>query len=134
MNNEVVNKLMIEMIETAGAVKSFVVTEAPEVVQQLLAWTVWENVIWLGIAIILLCLAIWNGLKIFKFNKKYSGLTYDERQEGEGSFFMWFVSSIVLSLITLITTAHMPSYILEIVKISVAPKVWLLEYASSLVK
>ena len=129
MDNELVNEVLTGLISTATEVKSFLVVEAPEIIQQLLVWTVWENAVYLSIATFFIAFTIWYVRLAYKKIMEWD--EYEDKEMEQG--FMLF-TGIATILITLITTMHIPGYILEIIKIQVAPKVWLLEYASSLAK
>lgn len=119
-------------LDTAKATGTFVVEQAPDVVQQLVLYKTVEYTVWSVIpavgAVCLSCKAVQLYRKAAEKVKKSSSnfTTVDDFSE------FWFSmlsgsASVILSLIA-------ATHITWLLKITLAPKVWLLEYAASLVK
>lgn len=127
--NETLQKAVALMIEKAVAgvdtATSFLTAEVPDVIHQLVLWHMAKNA-----AIVITCLFIlsafaWALLKMYRWEKKkeYRGdLPVTEALGvfgGTGSVFSLF---------------HLFDSSITLLKLWIAPKVWLLEYAGSLLK
>lgn len=143
--NDQLQSALAQMIEKAmtgvDAATEFMVAETPEVVQQLLSWyMLWSFLKFLLGATILICVIVawWKGPKGLgeclnpdanRWDRKYKwSLTHDK----DGDAFMFFLTGLATAFVTLIGVAFASSF--DWLKILIAPKIWLLEYASSLVK
>lgn len=118
--NEEFQKYLMSILEKTG---EFLSAEVPEIANQILKFSLAENIVWLLFYLISLT-GLYFGLKfIFKTTKdKYD----NELERGLSCILAFFIGSI--SAIS--TVDHM----VEIFKITIAPKLFLLEYASNLVK
>jgi hypothetical protein len=130
---------LAEAIEKANsgidAATEFVMSELPKVIQQALTWYAVESFIFFCIGLIMLACS-------YKVVKTQYGVIY-KKGEGLTSFakdnydmlsmpgFLFIVSSSVLDVLCLIASI---SWILDFtwLKIWIAPKLWLIEYAAKL--
>ena len=122
MNEELVEKTqlaMVEMIESIVKAKDFAVDQAPEVVSQLLAYNTLLYASWSALWVACIILSAWG---LWKF----IALVKDDDDWIPGVVFT--VVCLVVSLCALIETTFNGW-----IKIWLAPKVWLLEYAANLV-
>lgn len=130
-------QVLIDTIQqtTAGAKKvtgqaiDFVSAQIPDVVHQLLAWKMAE-----AIALILACVALIGVYfyflrKIIAYHKKLAAIG---KYYAETGFIFYYVGGtgvlLILPLIRILGSA------LTIIKIIVAPKLYLIEYAAELIK
>ena len=130
MNDEVVNKaddVLASLLEkTVGAVErgaDWLAGEIPDVVNQLLAWHFWQSCI-LAFIFLILCVAVVIGyIKLWKLVENEFDPSIIRIGDGVvATMLLCFLGS------SCILTA------LNALKIAIAPKLYLLEYASSLVK
>ena len=131
-----VAKLINKSLEGMGQASEFIVSETPEVIQQLMTWYMVKSALLCAIGVILFFLTI----HIFK---KYSGV--GEKCNNETSKHKWTLTnddygdlsihaifSAVTLLMLILTFISMIN--IEWLQIIIAPKVWLIEYAADLVK
>ena len=131
-----VAKLINKSLEGMGQASEFIVSETPDVIQQLMAWYMVKSALVCAIGVILFFLTI----HIFK---KYSGV--GEKCDNEPSKHKWtlthddygdmsphIIFSAVILLIAIVTC--IATINIEWLQIIIAPKVWLIEYAADLVK
>lgn len=119
-------EILVALLEkTIGALEKgadWLAGEVPEVLQQLLAWHFWQSIILSVICIIpviaLLCILP----KSIEWKDSYGEPT-------TGAVFYWLFGGFVSILGTVISTINM----LNALKIIIAPKLYLLEYAASLI-
>lgn len=138
--NEELNKVLIDAIQKTqsgiGEAVDFAVAQAPEVIQQLLMWKFTESLITFLFGLtILASISIWLYFKVWKVwetkwcyteETKYS---YHESGEIKDSALFLIFLSIPYGLSFLIVACN-----LDWLKIWIAPKLYLIEYAASLVK
>lgn len=124
--NETVNQILTKLIESVTSVQNFVLEQAPDVIQQLLAWNFYSGLIWgtIGIltSLVLVCV----------FFKKYlpwtDTLNYVDKTPG--LIFGAFIFGLFLTISALVGICSLT----EALKIYIAPKLWLIEYAAQLIK
>lgn len=132
--NEQMNNAIVEVINKVtsgveGAIE-FSKEQIPDVLEQLLMWNMCESIMWLVIGLVLVVTSVkmffgWNSRKKVILSSDYCGEDKEDLQT------IWWVVLIVIGV------AGIPFVIyntLEIIKIIVAPKLYLLEYAADLVK
>lgn len=112
-------EILAQLIQSAQNAKDFVVEQAPDVIQQLLAWHFWSSVIWATI-----CFAAVVGI-VFAFKTILRHI-----DEFEGQVFVGFLG-IICSVPFLVGLIYNVGTALQI---AIAPKLYLLEYAASLMK
>lgn len=115
--DEVVAAVLTKSLEVASATGQFIQEQAPEVVQQLLMWKFTEA------CTVACALALLVGMSVWKFPYKDLWDPYD---------LDW--SPIIVGIIQAILVIPTFCYGLIALKIAIAPKLYLLEYAASLVK
>lgn len=144
--NEQLEKALVQIIEKASsgveAGINFLSAEIPDVIYQLLAWKLAEAAFYIAINLIILVVLLTIAIKFGGKGKKidsqkgsYSNhertLTHDE----DGDLHQGVVGVGTVMCITLsITITNIFTYGLVAIQIYVAPKIFLLEYASNLVK
>ena len=123
--NEELQKALGELLNKANngidAASGFLAAELPDVIQQLLTWYVVENTIWF------MC----NVLLTFAFYKatvEFNKLRKENIRE------MYDIPMILTAIGLIVTTMVAITCGVEALKIYIAPKLWLLEYAASLTK
>lgn len=129
--NEELQKQLVSILEaataTASSAKDFVLAELPDVAKQLLLWELWQAVVYLtvlGVLPIVALVFLWRWAN--KYRKKEDTST-ENKEACAGVTFGVTIVIAVVSSIALVTN------ILTIVKVLVAPKLFLLEYASKLI-
>lgn len=118
MKQQIIDQFVISMLELLKTTKDFVVSQAPDVVREILVYSLWNSLLWASLNLIGVIIAIYFYKKVSK-----AKCTDDRSLGGFISavigivFFMGFVSNL--------------NYV---AKIKLAPKLFLIEYLSELVK
>lgn len=127
-----------QIITDAVSVREFVIEQTPDVVQQLLAWAFWSSLIEAVAPIVILIAIVIATITTLKklpraTKAEMIGNSYDYTCGIHDMYFIPTVAiggfSTVISLVAVGCTFN-----ITWLQILVAPKVWLLEYASQLVK
>lgn len=127
--NEQANKILIELLQKAvrgidGAV-SFSQAQIPDVIHQLLVWNAVTTLIVQIVSIVFIGVYIWLGIKSIRI------LFEDCRYDGSEIMAMiWLIVGGISSFVFIV--AFFNSF--DWLKIWLAPKLYLLEYAASLIK
>lgn len=114
-------KALAELLDKSMQAGDFLVEQAPMVVQELLAYKTAEHAIY-SVVFFLVCAISTSGA----FNRLNS-----YRKVGDPDDLGWFM---VLSFLSASSLLLFVSDLLSLVKVMIAPKVYLLEYAAALVK
>ena len=111
-------------LEVAEKTGNFVVEQAPDLIQQLIVWKTCEYIFWILISIAFL-------FSIYKWYKS-AMKRYDDLDNfiDETEFLAFFTYSITVILILGIALFHSFFNLLQIL---LAPKIWLIEYATNLI-
>jgi len=119
--------LINKTTSTVDKSTNFLVDQAPDVIQQLLTWKLCSvGVSALMLLVVLFLVVLWNVRSIIKFNKDpYRHWAY--RNDAEMIIFF------IIPMISFVLSLCMFDYILEFLKIWLAPKIYLIEYAANLV-
>ena len=136
--SEKLENALVEIIEKANsgldAATEFVMAELPEVVQQALTWYFVESLIFSIVGLLLLMFS-YKALKIqYDLLYKKDGKLRDWADDGygmSGPAFVYSALTVILDaflIIFAITNALSFTWL----KILIAPKLWLIEYASKL--
>jgi hypothetical protein len=123
----IVNQTLLSFLETATQAKDFLVSETPEVVHQLLQWKFFESLIHFSLGVIgLICLVVWLTYWTKFTKKRWNQMDFDD-------------VLIILGVVGCGSLPWLPIAVKiftdwEWIQILIAPKLYLLEYAASLVK
>ena len=138
---EVINQFLIDSIKDAEKIKTFVVGQTPEVLNQILLWKLFESlfpILILWIVTIYLGYSCWYMKRhrdpAIKAARGYEGFKPNVWYDGDGDLdvgglIMWglFLLSLLIILIVMYNETTW-------LKVLLAPKMFLLEYAAELVK
>lgn len=113
-----VNDVLIGAIQKAKEGTDFLAGQVPDVIDQLLRWSFWSSVVWMTMWGVVFIIFVWCGKTLGK-NLKAQG---DDEE--------WKFLPYVLSIFPFGASFN---YLLDCLKIAIAPKVWLLEYAAHLI-
>lgn len=128
--------LVNKSVGALGKGTEFLAGEIPDVIRQLLIWKAVESAIWFGLGILLLIAMIYGNYRQIKWIRSWLGkpcpghyykdlgLELCDRPELMLNFFQLLPGAVILSLLSN----------LDWLKIWIAPKVYLIEYAASMVK
>lgn len=136
--NEELQKALADVINKASSgidtASEFIVAELPEVVQQAMTWYMVESLIYFAIGVIM----ILSSYKVIKFQHS---LFYDD----EGNLEPWcrrhssttpFADLVILGIVIADAVVSVVAICLVFnitwLKILIAPKLWLIEYAAKL--
>lgn len=124
---QAVSSLITTALNTFEEGAGFLSEQLPDVIQQLLIWKAIESFIYTCLSIFLFgfyIYAVKRGLKAVQ--KGVENSPYDE----ETMYFLFCVAVVVLGLITLLTSFK--CFSMTWLQILVAPKIFLIEYAATL--
>jgi hypothetical protein len=128
MKSEKEKEVWSWVLETAQRLESFAVAEIPPFIQEYLAWKYLECSLIVGLWLVSTGLMITCALLL----NKYITRLYDKMGEGFTALFgfmmFWFASTLVAIPFFVIPAAK------DMIQIKVAPKVYLVEKASELIK
>lgn len=140
--NEQMQNALVEIIQKASsgidASVSFLSSEIPDVISQLLLWNITASSVGMFVSAIVigssLSMIVWM-MKLYgagrdtgKPNWVHDGEKYNPLRERV------IPVSIVLFLALLVSPIVFIANLMEVLKIWLAPKIWLIEYAASLAK
>ena len=119
---------MAGLIESFVAVKDFTIEQAPDVIDQLLAWN--YTVSLMACVAVACCVPV----SIFIAAKAAKEWELVEGPYNDGKAFVWSFIAGVFGVATLVATPCVISENLDWLQITIAPKLYLIEYAASLAK
>jgi hypothetical protein len=120
INSNLVNEALSTIISTTAQAKDFILSEAPDVVSQLLVYNLAINVAYLVISVLI----------ILVYAKYMHYLFTDEGDLNEFHIPLSMFSGAAVLITFCITIFETTP---ELLKLWLAPKVWLIEYAAALV-
>lgn len=124
--DELLAKGLQELINLYNAGKDFAIEQVPDVIKQLIIYNISIRIVWVVVAIAAM-IALWRwGGKMLALHKAQTNPYYD------GGFMALTVVFRGLGVIG--GGAILLKNLLVLLKLTLAPKVWLLEYAAQLVK
>lgn len=140
--NEQMQSALVEIIQKASsgidASVSFLSSEIPDVISQLLLWNITASSVGMVLSAIFIAMSvsmvIWmmklygRGRDTGKPNWVHDGEKYSPLRERV------IPVSIVLFISLLVSPVVFVANLMEVLKIWLAPKIWLIEYAASLAK
>ena len=137
MNEELQNALVefVAMITSAAQTAAeFGAEQLPEVIEQLLAWSFWSHAAWAAFWVIASFVLATINFYVVKTRQKQvdngGGFLWDRHGNPEGACIL-FWATILFGWIPFVCAID---YSMSALKIAIAPKVWLIEYAASLAK
>lgn len=110
---------LIEILNAAVSAKDFLVAEIPEVAHQLLVWKTVESVLWCGLAMVVFALSF----PVYKVAKKVER----ELCDGPSVIATWMCVFLVVFIGCVL-------FDFDWLKIQLAPKLYLAEYAMELTR
>ncbi len=141
--NEQLQAQFIQIIqsvsESAASAKNFVLSELPDVAQQIINWYLFKSVFENSIALISIIFAIYLLTKLFQVPvskskaNKFQLFCYEFTRDGE----MNELSPTVLipaSAVIICTVLSINYFNLDCFKILIAPKLWLIEYTTNILR
>lgn len=131
--DEVLAKVLEKALAVAEKTGNFVVEQAPDVVQQLIVYNTVINLFWTLLGVLLLFLSPYLVGRSFKFHRDSSNydlnsVTRDEAGIKGGISLGSAIMSAFMGVLFFSTNFS------DTMKLLFAPKVWLLEYAATLIK
>ena len=141
--NEQVQAQFIQIIqsvsESATSAKNFVLSELPDVAQQVINWYLFKSVFENSIALICIIFAIYLLTKLFQVPvskskaNKFQLFCYEFTHDGEVKELSPTVLIPVVAII-ICTVLSINYFNLDCFKIIVAPKLWLIEYTTNILR
>ena len=141
--NEQLQAQFIQIIqsvsESAASAKNFVLAELPDVAQQVINWYLFKSVFENSIALICIIFTIYLLTKLFQVpvskssSNKFQLFCYEFTRDGETKELMpTILIPVVAIIICVILSIHYLN--LDCFKIIIAPKLWLIEYTTAILK
>ena len=126
--NEELQQALVQVINSAVNAKEFILQQTPEVIQQLLLWH--------GVSGFLMFIfgVVWCAATLIvakRISVKVGESIFDDTDDAFLSLCVYALGGIVLFVVAL---PGLCSINFEWLQIWLAPKVWLIEYASNLIK
>lgn len=118
--------LINKSLEGVDASITFLQAEIPDYVYQLLLWYGVKSAIVASVFLVVVIGCVFSIVKLIKYS--------DNIDTPAGSAEGAYVLICLLGFVCFVSTFPFFTYALEALQIYIAPKVWLLEYASDLVK
>ena len=122
------SELLTDITSTAGDAKAFILSELPDVAREILAYAIIYNSVFAVINISLCILIIWGIIKAVKLMVKKFGM------DQPMVYFSFFILTLIGLLPSLVCLVNFFVNIEIIIKVSIAPKLYLIEYAGDLLK
>ena len=125
--------------ESAASAKNFVLAELPDVAQQVINWYLFKSVFENSIALICIIFAIYLLIKLFQVPvtkskaNKFQLFCYEFTRDGEIKELMPTVLIPVAAIIICIVIS-IYNFNLDCFKILIAPKLWLIEYTTHILR
>ena len=125
--------------ESAVAAKDFVLAELPDVVQQTMNWYLFKSLFSNFIALISICFAVYLVVKLCQVPKdfasanKFQRWSYDFYNNGDVKE-LSPASLVPMIAIILCFIIFCVKINLDCIKIIIAPKLWLIEYTTAILK
>lgn len=131
--DEVLAKVLEKALAVAEKTGNFVVEQAPDVVQQLIVYNTVINVFWTLLGVLLLFLSPYLVGRSFKFHRDSRNYDLNSVTRGEAAVKSGITAGgAVLS--AFMGGIFFIANFSDTMKLLFAPKVWLLEYAATLIK
>lgn len=122
------NEILLDMLERASGAVDFAAGQIPEVVEQLLLWHSVKGLVWFFVGVL-----IFVGIGILLWRTRlYIKAEKEKRSYGDADI-VWMPISIIAMLAAIPGLCFLYG-IMGFLKIQLAPKLYLLEYAAGLVK
>lgn len=118
-----VNEALNGIIETAAQIKQFSLEQIPDILNQLLMYKLAEAIAVIVVSIILIILSYVWFAKLAGQGKEY-GMYKDSK----------IIAAIIGGGISVFSLGYIIFAIFDILKITIAPKLYLIEYAARLIK
>ena len=118
--NEKLQEVLAELITLTTQGKDFVLEQAPDVITQLLAWNFTISLLWFCAGVILILSALAVSRMVYMGNAR----------DSDGDQVYAIVCCVFATCLGITSVIHNLSWL----QIVIAPKVYLLDYASGLIK
>ena len=132
-------QILKSVSESAVAAKDFVLAELPDVVQQTMNWYLFKSLFSNFIALIFICFAVYLVVKLCQVPKDFASANRFQRWSYnfyyDGTFEELSPASLVpMIAIILCFIIFCVNINLDCIKIIIAPKLWLIEYTTAILK
>ena len=131
--NEQLQTALAELITSALQAKEFIVGELPEVVRQSLVWNMVYSALATATAMVFLSCCVFIGIKLgskMRVSQRYK-LEHKQFYDYSDVMLEWM---LFVGVAGIAIAVFCGLFDLDWLQILIAPKVWLIEYAASLVK
>jgi hypothetical protein len=118
---QAVAELIAKSISTAEKAGQFIMSEMPDVIEQVMVWSVVWSLIWFFCGVFIVILTVYGNYRLYVWANSDRGDTDD----------MVFM---LLTILPVIAGIGLCANNFDWLKIWIAPKMWLIEYAAKLVK
>ncbi len=132
-------QILQSVSESAVAAKDFILAELPDVVQQTMNWYLFKSLLSNFIALIFICFAVYLVVKLCQVPKNFASANAFQRWSydfyRDGTFKELSPASLVVMFgIIICFIIFFMNVNLDCIKIIIAPKLWLIEYTTAILK
>jgi hypothetical protein len=125
MSNEL-DELMVQIINQVKNTGDFVIEQMPDVVQQILTYQYYSTLCFLIFGIVLLLISLFSFYKVRQLDKK---------SLGNPDVIPYIIAFLMIGIMSgLVGIFNVCDNIDPLIKLTFAPKIYLIEYASRLIK
>lgn len=126
-NSNEIKDALVEVLQTFTEIKNFTLAQAPDVIHQLLLWKLCENII---LALVFFVLVIYTYMGWKRLGTWWAKQQQKSDEDSEG---FYYVGSLLLVSLFVLFGATTIYRVMESIKIIIAPKFYLIEYAANLI-
>lgn len=132
-------QILKSVSESANSAKDFVLAELPDVVQQTMNWYLFKSLLSNFIALIFICFAVYLFVKLCNVPKNFNSANKFQRWSYEfysnGDFKELSPAALIPMIgIILCVLIFSLNINLDCIKLIIAPKLWIIEYTTSILK
>ena len=132
-------QILQSVSESAVVAKEFILAELPDVVQQTMNWYLFKSLLNNFIALVFICFAVYLVVKLCQVPKNFNSANAFQRWSydfyHDGTFRELSPASLVPMVAIIISfIIFFMSINLDCIKIIIAPKLWLIEYTTAILK
>lgn len=123
-NDEILNTFANKMLSAVEGIEAFGKEQIPDYIEQVLLFNFWEDAFYIAIPLVLLYV-------FYRFFKKteFSKAEFDYMGAPENrTAFRVYISSVILAVVSIWSVIAVLSLSPEMVKIKIAPKVYIVDY------
>ena len=131
MNNEHIQRILKGVADSLEGSADFVLTQAPEVIQQLILLKRVECSLFLCISVAMIALLTWGSYQCIQ---KVREAHDEQNNEQDGAIMAWVIATVFTIFGAGVSAIVSIDHLSDTLTVWLAPKVFILEYATNLLK